>query len=56
MPKKLDPEIKARRDFIRWNLANPPPDFHKLPAETRQRIKRDAINGLNGKPSTLKKT
>ena len=56
MPKKFDPETKARRDFIKWNLANPPPGFSKLPAETRRRIKRDAANGLaGGKPLTLKR-
>jgi hypothetical protein len=56
MPKKFDPETKARRDFIKWNLANPPPGFSKLPAETRRRIKRDAANGLaGGKPSSFKR-
>jgi hypothetical protein len=56
MPKKIDNEIKARRDFIKWNLANPPPGFSKLPAETRRRIKRDAANGLaGGKPSSFKR-
>ena len=55
MPKKFDPEQKARRDFIKWNLANPPPNFNKLPAETRRRIQRDAAKGLIGQPSTLKR-
>jgi hypothetical protein len=55
MPKKIDSVIKARQDFIKWNLSNPPPGFSKLPAETRRRIKRDASRGLIGKPSTLKR-
>ena len=56
MPKKIDNESKARADFIKWNLANPPPGLKDLPAETRRRIKRDAANGLaGGKPSTLKR-
>jgi hypothetical protein len=55
MPKLINTEAKARRDFIRWNLSNPPPGFDKLPAEAKRRIKRDACKGLIGKPSTLKR-
>lgn len=55
MPKRIVSESKARTAFIKWNLANPPPGFKDLPAETRHRIKRDALRGLAGKPSTLKR-
>ena len=55
MPKLINSETKARRDFIKWNLSNPPPGFSKLPAETRRRIRRDASRGLLGKPLTLKR-
>lgn len=55
MSIKYNTETKARRDFIKWNLANPPPNFSKLPAEVKRRIKRDASRGLAGKPLTLKR-
>lgn len=56
MPKKIDSESKARADFIKWNISNPPPGLKDLPAEVRRRIKRDAANGLaGGKPSSFKR-
>lgn len=56
MPKRIKSDRQDRIDFIKWNLANPPPGFKDLPAEVRRRIKRDAANGLaGGKPSTLKR-